>query len=287
MHPEYLDSSAAAKKNAVATVVGILKASKVNLARESSFISVLEPAMPAAIKALYKSGFHRTNGPIFFGDSLALRRLNILVEVQMPRVKYGANVLVERIRKKAELSLTPVSLSKAGVIARTKEDSLIDISYASILELYKETEKLNAWRNHMEFMLPDDCQIAAVIALLDACVWDRKSGSAVDYDKYDVRWGTSPASRSARLIYVPSRRLYELEVKIDAFSWSSAGTGFDYQKTAADLALNVECYLETHGDTSPYRSITEFRRQMLAHFSDMSSPQYEETKYLAQPSSTP
>ncbi|WP_186252102.1 hypothetical protein [Burkholderia gladioli] len=285
MKPEYLDTSDTARQNAVNTVVEILKTSKVKLAGESSLISVLEPAMPAAIKALYKSGFHRTTSSMNSRGYLTLRRLNILVDVQLPLVKFGADVLVKRLKKSAKLFLMPISLSKEGVIARTKEDSLIDISYASMLAIYKETDELNAWRNHMQFTLPENRQIVALIALLDRCIGLHESGSAVDYDRYDVRWGDNPrsktATRGARLIYAPSSGRYEIEVKVDAFSWSSAGSDFNYPETAADLKLNVERHLETPGDTSPYHWLTDFHRRMLVQLRDMSSPHYEEAKHLA------
>jgi hypothetical protein len=216
---------------------------------------------------------------------LALRRLNILVELQLPNVKFGADVLVKRLKNSAKLSLEPFSLSKEGVIARTKQDSLIDISYESMLAIYRETEELNAWRNHMQFTLPENRQIVALIDLLDRCLGLHETGSAVDYDRYDVRWGgnlrSKRATRGARLIYAPSNGRYELEVKVDAFSWSSAGSDFNYPETAADLKLNVERQLEAPGDTSPYHWLTDFHRRMLVQLTDTSSPHYEQAKHLA------
>lgn len=281
MKPEYLDTSDAASKKAIDTVVQILKTSKVKMERESSFISVLEPVMPAAIKALYKSGFHRTTSPaIFMCGSLALRRLNVLVEVGLPSLKYGADV--NRQRKKTELQLVPISLSKEGVRAKTKEDSLIDISYARIEAIYKETEDLNAWRNHMEFVLPEDRQIAAFIGLLDRAIGERQSGSAVHYDRFKVRWGNSPGLvRRAQLDYRPTSELYELEVKIDAFSWGCAGRDFNYPDTAADLARSVKRHLETCGDTSQYQWLMDFHKRIMGHLNDSSSSYYEEVKQLA------
>lgn len=284
MKQEHLDTSDTAGEMAFNTVLEILRVSTVKMAGGRFHISVLEPAMPSAIKALYKSGFHRTTTSIYPSGyrRLMLRRLNIIVEVDLPSVKFGADVYVKKLRKSAKLNLNPMSLSKEGVVARTQEESLIDTSFESMLAICKETEELNAWRNHMQFMLPENRQIVALIALLDRCIGLHESGSAVDYDRYDVRWGSlrSKAANGARLIFVPSSGRYELKVKVDGFSWSRAGSGFSYPETAADLKLNVERQFVTPGDTSPSQWLTDFHKRMLVQLSDMSSPHYDEVKHL-------
>lgn len=291
MKPEYLDTSDTASEKAVNTVLEVLKTSKVKMERGRFFISVLEPAMPDAIKALCKSGFHRTSSAIYPTGyvTLMLRCRNILVKVELPHVKFGADILVKKLKKSAKLSLKPMSLSKEGVIAKTKEESLIDISYGSLLAIYKKTEELNAWRNHMQFMLPENRQVSTFIALLDRSFGLHESGSAVDYDRYDVRWGDNPRSRrattrGARLTYTPSSGQYELEVKVGEFSWRSIGNDFNYSEMTADLKLNVERQLEAPGDTSQYQWLTDFHRRILVQLSDMSSPHYEKAKHLARQS---
>jgi len=281
MKQEHLDTSDAAGEKAINTVLEILRTSKVKMDRGRFHISVLEPSMPSAIKALYKSGFHRTTSTIYRTGhrTLMLRRLDIIVEVDLPHVKFGSDVYVKKLQKSATLTLNPMCLSKEGVVARTQEDARIDISYESMLAIYKETEELNAWRNHMQFVLPENRQIVAFIALLDRCIGLHESGSAVDYDRYDVRW-RSLHTIGARLIYIPSSGRYELEVKVDGFSWSCAGSDFNYPVTAGDLKLNVERQLVTPGDTSPYRWLTNFHERMLVQLSDMSGPHYDEGKHL-------
>jgi hypothetical protein len=280
MKPEYLDGSEAAGNEVLKTVLEILKAAKVKLEKERPVIFVLEGVMPNAIRALYKAGFHRTTSTTNSGRYLALRRLNILVDVQLPPVHFGADVLVKRLKKSQKLILHPMYLSKEEVVARTREDSHIDISYESVLAIYKENEELNAWRNHMQFVPPENEEVRAIITLLDRCIGLHETGSAVDYDKFDVRW-MGGVGKKNRLIYIPSSGHYDIEVNIDAFSWNCSGSDFSYSETAEDLWYNVKHHLETTGDTLPNKQqLKDFQKGMAAHLRNMESQHYNLLKHL-------
>lgn len=252
MKKEYLDLSGSASETAVATVTEILKVARVKMGKAGFPISVLEPAMPAAIKALFKNGFHRTTGLIYptGAQPLTLRRLGVIVEVGMPRAIFGGYSKSDR--KHVKLYLSPMSLSNEGKIAKTVEDSRIDISYESVHAMYKEREELNAWREHMQFVLPKDRQIAAIISLLDRSIELHSDGSAVDRDLFVVGWGNERLTHAklpgARLVYIPSTGRYELEVRVGAFSWSAVGSHFDFLTIAEQLKLNVERHLKACDD---------------------------------------
>lgn len=251
MKPEYLDMSDAASEAAINTLTEILRVAKVKFEKSLFNVTVFEPALPAAIKVLYKSGFHLTAGLIYPSGAqpLTLRRLGIIVEVDMPHVIFGG--YSKTYRKSIALYLRPKSLSIEGKIAKTQEDSQIDISYDRILAIYKEREELNAWREYMQYALPKDRQIVAFINLLGRCIDLHRAGSAVDRDRFEVRWGDGHLSKgkhpAARLIYIPSTGSYEIDVKIGAFKWSAAGSDFDYLTNVGQLKLAVDRHIVEDG----------------------------------------
>jgi hypothetical protein len=73
MKPEYLDMSDAASEAAINTLTEILRVAKVKFEKSLFNVTVFEPALPAAIKVLYKSGFHLTAGLIYPSGAQPLR----------------------------------------------------------------------------------------------------------------------------------------------------------------------------------------------------------------------
>lgn len=243
-------------EKAVQTVLLILRNAKIEIVGAMAGMPELrEKSMPAAIRALHKSGFSRTSQPIagFTKGWLSLRRMNIGLAVQLPEVVFGADTLVERTRKSATLCFV-IEVLTAGVVDRlVSADKEIDVSYNAMMEIYREKEKLNAWRNHMQFVLPADPEVTQLVGLLDRYLDNRQTGAAVDYDLFDIRWSNRTSPPYARLQYVPSGNHFELEVGTGDFLYKVSGARFEYLAAVSDLMESVEAFIAERGDTGQYR----------------------------------
>lgn len=261
---DYIDDSYAASEQPTNTVREILRVARVKLHSPVIVIMVLEADMPAAIKALFKAGFHRTAdlAPPAYQGRLMLRRSNIIVELELPVTLFGSDQSVAKLRRDRTLGITPMCLTDEGKIAKEKEDALIDTSYESALLIYQECERLNDWRNRMQFTLPGNRQIVSFIRCWDRCFERHGIGSAVHYDRFVVTWDMSYHGGHAWLHYTPSSDSYEIKFKRGEFVWARQGCGFDYPEKASDLLSSLEHYLEAHGNAAECSSLSEVYRMM-------------------------
>lgn len=143
--------------------------------------------MPKVVRALHKSGFHRTTSLLDEVRYLALRRMNILVELQLPELMFGSDESVQRRRRQSELRIETAVLSAEQVVEGVRQDAKNDVSYESMLEIYRAKQESNTWRNRKQFVLPKEPQVTEIIALLDRCIQLHESGSAINPDYFDIR----------------------------------------------------------------------------------------------------
>jgi hypothetical protein len=247
------------------TVLNILGKARIEPPGTSSSLQVKESAMPKVIRALHKSGFHRTTSLLDEVRYLTLRRMKILVELQLPELMFGSDESVKRRRHQAELRIESAVLSAEQVVESVRQDAQNDVSYESMLEIYKAKQESNAWRNTMQFVLPKEPQVTEIIALLDRCLEIHESGSAMDPNYFDIRWGGRGHTRRARMLFVPSNCRFEINLNVDKFSWHFVGQNFCYQDAASALQRDVESFLAENGDESAHRWLSRFHDTMTVH----------------------
>lgn len=252
--------------HAVATVRNILEKAGITPSRTSPGLQVMESAILRVIRALHKSGFHRTAPLHYEYGFLALRRMDTLVELQLPGLIFGADQFVQRERRKAELWIDAHILSAEMVAERVRQDAQIDVTYESMLDIYKAKQESNAWRNSMQFVMPKDPEVLSLVRLFDGGVHLHESGSAIEEDHFDIRWGRQDwGTIYARMRYMPSSGRFEIQCGTGKFSWHYSGQGFRYRDTLAALQRDVEAFLAENGDESPHRWLSRFHEAIMRH----------------------